>query len=179
MSLENPIIAVIGAGAVGGYYGARLAQHGFCVHLLSRGDGRAIAQSGMRIQSRDGDFSLSPGQIHAHENSASMPAADLILITLKTTANDQFDKLITPILKKDSVILTLQNGLGNEQRLAELFGAERVLGGMAFVCINRIGPGEILHTDHGLIQLGEFAGNSTQRAETIAAIFRKSGGKVI
>jgi 2-dehydropantoate 2-reductase len=174
MSLENPVIAVIGAGAVGGYYGARLAQHGFSVHLLSRTDGGAIGKSGMRIGSRDGDFSLSPEQIHGHQDSASMPPADLILVTLKTTANDQFEKLIRPILKKDSIILTLQNGLGNEQRLAELFGAERVLGGMAFVCINRTGPGEILHTDHGMIQLGEFTGQRSERAEKIAAIFSKS-----
>jgi 2-dehydropantoate 2-reductase len=173
MSLEQPIIAVIGAGAVGGYYGARLAQGGYRVHFHMRGDAQFVRQNGLHIQSRDGDFSLSPNQISAHEQTQTMPKADLIVVTLKTTANDQLANLLAPIVKEDSAILTLQNGLGNEQILADKFGKERVLGGMAFVCINRIGPGRIAHTDHGMIQLGEFGfpEGDSPRARRIAQIF--------
>src|SRR5258708_3811642 len=98
----------------------------------------------MRIQSLDGDFSLSPSQVKVYDDPAAMPKADLVIVTLKTTANDHLEKLITPVLKSDTAISTLQNGLGNEEALAKLFGAERILGGMAFVCINRGKPGEIL-----------------------------------
>jgi len=73
------------------------------------------------------------------------------------------------------VILVLLNGHGNEERLAELFGAQRVLGGMAFVCINRVGPGRISHTDHGVIRLGDFTPpGRSPRAERIAALFNAS-----
>jgi 2-dehydropantoate 2-reductase len=96
-------------------------------------------------------------------------------VTLKTTANGQFGELVGPVLKPESIILTLQNGLGNEERLCELFGAERVLGGMAFVCLNRIGPGQIVHSDHGLIRLGEVQGGMSRRAARIAEIFQSSG----
>ncbi|MGA3068552.1 MAG: 2-dehydropantoate 2-reductase [Tepidisphaeraceae bacterium] len=173
MSLDNPIIAVIGAGAVGGYYGARLAQGGFRVHLHMRSNAPFVRQNGMHIQSRDGDFSLTPGQISVHERTQTMPKADLVVVTLKTTANDQLADLLMPVVKEDSAILTLQNGLGNEQIIADRFGKERVLGGMAFVCINRLSPGRIAHTDHGMIQLGEFgsAEVDSPRARHIAQIF--------
>ena len=111
----------------------------------------------MRIQSLDGDFNLAPAQINAYADPREMPKADLVIVTLKTTANDQLDSLIRPLLKPNTAILTLQNGLGNEQILADLFGKKNVLGGMAFVCINRIAPGHIVHSDHGLIRLGEFS----------------------
>jgi 2-dehydropantoate 2-reductase len=103
-----------------------------------------------------------------------MPKADLIVVTLKTTSNDQFEPLVGPLLGRGTAILTLQNGLGNEDRLAELFGRERVLGGMAFVCINRVGPGVVHHIDHGTIRLGEFGGGPSERAGKIAGMFNAS-----
>jgi 2-dehydropantoate 2-reductase len=129
----------------------------------------------MKIESRDGDFSLSPHDVRAHDHPATIPKADLIIVTLKTTANHLLANLLEPIVKHDTTILTLQNGLGNEEVLAQKFGPERVLGGMAFACINRIAPGQISHTDHGLIQLAEFStpqGDSL-RAARVAEIFSK------
>jgi 2-dehydropantoate 2-reductase len=70
--------------------------------------------------------------------------------------------------------LTLQNGLGNEDRLAELFGAGRVLGGLAFTCINRLAAGEVDHIAHGLIKMGEFGGGASERVGQIAEIFKAS-----
>src|ERR1700683_5312070 len=155
---DDPIIAVIGGGAVGGYYGARLIQHGHRVHLLTASDCGHIQKFGMKISSRDGDFSLKPGQVNAYDDPQKMPKADLVVVTLKTTANHRMWELVEPVVKNETVILTLQNGLGNEELLSGLFGRERVIGGMAFVCINRVGPGEISHTDHGLIKIGEQSG---------------------
>jgi 2-dehydropantoate 2-reductase len=173
---DDPIIAVIGAGAVGGYYGARLIEHGHRVHLFTSSDCSHIKKSGLRIRSRDGDFVLEPGRVNVHDDPREMPKADLVIVTLKTTANHRLNELIEPVLKPDSVILTLQNGLGNEEILGELFGAYRVVGGMAFVCINRTGPGEISHTDHGLIRVGELRGGPSPRVHKIAELL--SGSKV-
>jgi 2-dehydropantoate 2-reductase len=175
VSLDDPVIAVIGAGAVGGYYGARLIQHGHRVHLLTPRDCQAIRRTGMQIHSRDGDFSLSAKQINVYDDPRAMPKADLVIVTLKTTANYHFAELVGPVVKEDSIILTLQNGLGNEELLANLFGDNRVLGGMAFVCINRVAPGEIWHTDHGMIRLGESRGGISERTTKIAGLFSASG----
>src|SRR5205814_4911573 len=103
-----------------------------------------------------------------------MPKADLVIVTLKTTANDQFEQLIRPLVKEGTIILTLQNGLGNEERLAELFGKQRIVGGMAFVCINRIEPGVVNHIAEGLITLGEFQGPASERVARIARMMESS-----
>lgn len=164
-------ISVVGAGALGGYYGGRLAQHGHDVHFLLRGDYDAVRASGLTVKSIDGDFTLPPDRVRAHRDVREMPKSDLVLVTIKSTANDQLPALVAPLLHETTTIVTLQNGLGNEDLLADQFGPHRVLGGMAFVCINRVAPGVIHHTDHGLIRLGEFSGGRSARAETIAAMF--------
>ena len=175
MSLERPIVAIVGAGAVGGYYGARLSQHGHAVHFLLRGDYDVVRRNGWTVHSRDGDFSIPAGAVSVYDDPRKMPKADLVVVTLKSTSNDQYEPLVGPLVKEDTAILTLQNGLGNEDRLAELFGPERVLGGMAFVCINRVAPGVISHTDHGVIRLGEFAGpGRSDRAKRVASMFNAS-----
>jgi 2-dehydropantoate 2-reductase len=176
----RPRIAVVGSGAVGAYYGGRLAQHGHDVHFLVRGDFEAVKANGWTIRSCDGDFVLPPGALNLYDSAETMPCVDLVLVTLKTTSNEAFGPLIGPLLGEGTCILTIQNGLGNEDRLAQLFGAERILGGMAFVCINRIAPGVIHHIEHGLIRLGEFAARGaaaagSARAEAIAALFRGAG----
>lgn len=172
---ERPAIAIVGAGALGGYYGARLAQHGHDVHFLLRRDYDAVRKNGLGIRSWNGDFTLPPGQVQAYRSPSDMPKVDLVVVTIKTTSNDQIDALVRPLLKETTAILTLQNGLGNEDHLARLFGPARVLGGIAFVCINRVGPGLIEHTSHGLIRVGSFAGGATDpRPAQIASLFTAS-----
>src|SRR3954468_5443461 len=175
MNTNRPVIAIVGTGAVGGYYGARLAQGGPDVPFLLRGDYDAVRRNGLVVQSCNGDFTLAPQSLRVYDDPMRMPAADLVVVTLKSTANDKFERLIPPLLRDNTAILTLQNGLGNEERLGELFGRARVLGGMAFVCINRVAPGIIRHTDHGIIRLGDFTlPGRSERALRIAAMFNAS-----
>src|SRR6478672_2819875 len=125
-------IAIIGAGAVGGYYGGRLAEHGHDVHMLLRSDYDHVRLHGLSVRSVSGDFQLRPEQLHVYNDAEAMPKVDLVIVALKSTENQQFQRLITPLLHEKTAILTLQNGLGNEDDLARLFGADRVLGGIAF-----------------------------------------------
>ena len=174
MSTSSPSFAVVGAGAVGTYYGARLAQHGHAVHFLLRSDYAAVRQNGLTIRSPRGDFSLPPGQLHIYDSAPKMPPVDVVLVTLKTTSNAFYAPLISPLLHQNTAILTLQNGLGNEDQLAALFGPRRILGGLAFTCINRIAPGEIEHLAHGHIKLGEFLEGPSPRAAGLAQLFAAS-----
>jgi 2-dehydropantoate 2-reductase len=174
MMLEKPVIAIVGTGAVGAYYGGRLAQHGHDVHFLLRGDYPAVKRNGWTVRSCHGDFSIPASAVHAYDDPSRMPKADLVIVTLKTTANEQFERLIPPLVKEETSILTLQNGLGNEERLAELFGAQRIMGGMAFVCINRVEPGVVNHIAEGLITLGEFDGPAGSRVRRIAGMLQSS-----
>lgn len=128
----------------------------------------------MHVKSCAGDFDVPASAMNCYHTPEEMPKADVVIVTLKTTANAHLKQLITPVLHESTAVLTLQNGLGNEQTLAELFGEQRVLGGLAFVCINRISPGEIHHSDYGLIKIGEYHPGITARLKQLHAIFNAS-----
>jgi 2-dehydropantoate 2-reductase len=162
-------IGVIGAGALGLYYGAMLQRSGQDVHFLLRRDYQAICQAGLTVSSVNGDFHLP--QVNAYLDAAQIDPVDLVLVGLKTFANRQLVKLVAPLLGPETGILTLQNGLGNEELLAEAFGAERVLGGIAFLCSNRGEPGEVKHLGEGRIRLGEFSGGLSRRSQQLVEIF--------
>jgi 2-dehydropantoate 2-reductase len=172
----NRSIAIVGSGAMGGYYGARLASAGFPTHFLLRGDYQAVRERGWTVKSCDGNFAVPADRLHAYRNPTDMPKVDLVVITLKTTSNGELRHLVWPLVGEKTILLTLQNGLGNEDELARHFGAERVVGGVAFVCINRTGPGIIDHISHGLIHIGDFVGGAeaSRRVEEIAEDFRSA-----
>lgn len=162
-------VAVVGCGAVGSYYGARLWQTGADVHFLLRSDYGVVSRQGVRILSPLGDFVARP---HCAPEPGQIGVVDLVVIGLKTTANDQFAHLLPPLVGPQTMVLTLQNGLGNEEALARLFPREQILGGLCFVCLNRIAPGVVRHLDHGRVVLGELAGPPRSRTHALAHRFR-------
>jgi 2-dehydropantoate 2-reductase len=145
-------VAVIGAGAVGCYYGARLAQAGHEVHFLMRRDFEAVRARGLAIRSKDGDFRLDAPLVH--RASAEIGPVDWVICALKATALEEAPDLVAPCVGDGTRILLLMNGLGLEDRFAEWFGPERIYGGLAFTCINREAPGVVHHIDYGPITLG-------------------------
>lgn len=165
-------IGVVGCGAVGSFYGARLARTGAETHFLLRSDYDAVHAHGVRIQSVEGDFTVRP---HAARRPEEIGACDVVLIGLKTTANDQFGALLPPLVGPATRVVTLQNGLGNEDRLAALFGPERIFGGLCFVCLNRLEPGVIRHLAHGAVVLGEYRRPPSARVHSLAALFTQAG----
>jgi 2-dehydropantoate 2-reductase len=165
-------IAVVGCGAVGSFYGAKLARAGQEVHFLLRSDYDAVRRKGVLIRSPQGDFQVRP---KCARSPVEIGAADLVIIALKTTANDQFASLLPPLVGPATVVLTLQNGLGNEDLLGRLFPLEQIMGGLCFVCLNRVEPGIIQHLDHGQVVLGEFQRWPEPRTQDIASMFRHAG----
>ncbi len=163
-------IAIVGSGALGLYYGALLQRGGADVHFLLRSDYDAITGDGLRVYSPDGNFHLP--HVQGYRSPAEIGPVDLVLVGLKTGSNDAFSPLITPLLHDQTQILTLQNGLGNEEALAKLFGAERILGGVAFLCSNRGEAGTVHHLGAGRIVMGEHVRITSERVERIAALFR-------
>lgn len=169
---------------MGGYYGARLCRAGHEVHFLLRSDYDVLRERGVEVRSYQGDFRARP-------RCARLPheigPADCVVIGLKTTANAEFPRLLPPLVGPATRVVTLQNGLGNEEALARLFPPTQILGGLCFVCLNRLAPGVIVHTDHGRIALGEYApgvgaevaGGSLcaagERARSLSDTFRAAG----
>lgn len=176
MSLADPLpdrprIAIVGAGAVGCYYGGRLAEHGHDVHFLMRSDYDSVMRDGLQISSPLGDAHL---KVQAHRSAKAIGPCDLVIIALKATSNPVLLEVLPPLMHDKTLLLTFQNGLGNEEFLAQHFGADRVLGGLCFVCINRTAPGQILHIAQGRINLGEHTRAPLPRTHGIAEAFQAS-----
>ncbi len=171
---REPAIAVVGAGAIGGYYGALLARAGADVRFLLRRDLDHVRAHGLRVvQPPDGDFALVRPRVFG--TTAEIGPVDLVIIGIKATANDALVELLPPLLRANTALLLLQNGLGGDAFLARHFGPERVIGGLCFVCLNRTAPGEITCTLPGYVAVGEFAGPPTDRLRSLAAQLGRAG----
>jgi 2-dehydropantoate 2-reductase len=170
--------AIIGTGAVGGYYGALLQHAGFDVHFLLHHDYDHVRDHGLIIDSVHGNFQLP--DVRAYNDPQKMPRCDVVIIALKTTANDVLKDILPHVVKKDGFVLTLQNGLGSEEEIAAIAGSDRVIGGLCFLCSNKIAPGHIRHLDYGLITLGEYRadgqpGGITPRLERLGSELQSAG----
>ena len=176
--MPNRTYAILGTGALGGYYGACLQQAGLEVHFLLHSDYELVYQHGLVIESPDGDFALP--HVNAYGDVAEMPRCDVVVVALKTTQNYLLPKMLPDVVKEDGVVLVLQNGLGIEEEVAQIVGSKRVIGGLCFLCSNKVGPGHIRHLDYKQITLGEYTpdyqvGGITERMRQIADDFERSG----
>jgi len=145
---------IIGTGAIGGYYGGRLAKAGNEVHFLLHSDYDFVKQNGLRVDSVNGDFYLDKPLVY--NTTVDMPLCDVVLVCLKTTQNQLLKELLPPLLHKDTLAVLIQNGLGIEADLAAGFPGLQIAGGLAFICSGKVGAGHIVHSDLGKISMGGF-----------------------
>jgi 2-dehydropantoate 2-reductase len=147
--------AIIGAGAIGGFYGACLQKAGFDVHFLFNSDYQYVCQHGLVIESPNGDFNLA--SVQAYHDANQMPRCDVVIVALKTTNNYLLPQILPQVLKDDGVVLVLQNGWGMEEEIAQIVGSDRLIGGICFTFNYKLGAGHIRHLDYGLITLADYA----------------------
>ena len=166
-------MAIVGSGAIGLYYGGRLAAAGENVKFLLRSDFDEIQQNGLRCESIHGDFELP--QVQGFRRAEEIGPVDLVIVAWKATANSHLADVLPPLLHADTQVLTLQNGLGNCEAIAAITGSERVLGGLCFVCLNRLSPGFVKHLASGRISIGEFRPDGRGRAAEIVRRFKAAG----
>jgi 2-dehydropantoate 2-reductase len=165
--------AVIGTGALGGFYGGMLAKAGQDVHFLFRSDYEYVIKHGLQVDSVNGDFHLP--EVNAYPNTKEMPLCDVILVCLKTTGNHHLPELIKPMLHAKSVVVLLQNGLGLEEDLSAQLPEVAIAGGLAFICSNKIGPGHIHHLDYGKLIIGSFNVSNAEILKRLVEDFKLAG----
>lgn len=167
-------IVVAGSGGTGGYFGAKLAAAGHKVTFLARGAHlRAIRDNGLTVRSAvEGEWNVP---VEAAESLDGHDPADLVLFCVKSFDTDEAAAVIRPVVGPDTAVLSIQNGIDNEDKLAASLGAEHVLGGVAYIFANIEAPGVIAHHQLGRIILGEMAGGGSLRAEAIAETLRSAG----
>lgn len=179
--MSNLKYAILGTGALGGFYGAKLQQAGNEVHFLLHRDYQQVSSHGLVVESKDGDFNLP--KVNAYDDAKNMPDTDVVVVALKTTHNHLLPKMLPNVVKKDGVVLVLQNGFGIEEDIAKIVGNDKVMGGLCFLCSNKIAPGHIRHLDYGQIIFGEYTANYhrvgiSDRMQRIREDFEKAGIKI-
>ena len=163
---------VIGTGALGGYYGGQLAKSGKDVHFLFNSDFQHVVRNGLRVDSIKGDFHLN--NINAYNSADNMPACDVVLVCLKTTNNNLLKELLPPVLHEKSVVILIQNGLGNEEDLEQQIPDIEIAGSLAFICSAKVGPGHISHTDLGRLVIAPYNTKQTELLGKVGSDFQES-----
>jgi 2-dehydropantoate 2-reductase len=167
-------IVVIGAGGVGGYFGARLARAGIDVTMLARGHHlAAIQRDGLRVRSTiEGEYVAKP---EAAPDLRGVPPADLVLLAVKAFDTETALESARPVVGTETPVLTLQNGIDGPERIEAALGPGHALGGAAYVFATIEAPGVIAHRFAGRIVFGEMDGLTTPRAERVRDAFTRAG----
>ncbi len=169
------IYTVIGTGAIGGYYGAKLAFSGNEVHFLLHSDYEYVKANGLYVKSYDGNFSLPC--VNAHCSTEDIPKSDVVIVALKSVNNGLLKTLLPPILKEDTIVLLIQNGIGVEEDLQREFPRLQIAAGLAFICSAKTEPGIINHQFYGSINIGNYSCNDTERFERMVTDMTNAGIK--
>ncbi len=166
-------VGIVGSGAVGSYYGARLARSGCDVVFLLRSDWEVVMRRGFSIEEQtEESFQIYP--VRGYRRTEEMGTCDLVIIALKATSREALRQLLPPLLGPETAVVALQNGLGNEEWLARGFPNRAILGGIVFACLTRTGPGKVKNTGFGKIELGSHRGSDTALLQDVAALFERA-----
>ena len=167
--------AIIGTGAIGGYYGGKLAHSGQEVHFLLHSDYEYAKEHGLQVDSCDGSFHLD--HVNAYNDTTLMPKADVVLVCLKTINNFTLSTLLPPLLKDDTVVVLIQNGIGVEADVEAKFPGIQLIAGLAFICSGKTEPGRVNHQCYGQINFGNYSCRDAARMQALLDDFNGAGIK--
>jgi 2-dehydropantoate 2-reductase len=163
---------VIGSGAIGGYYGGRLAKAGQEVHFLFRSDYEYVKKNGLQVDSCDGSFHI---QANAYNNTSDMPQCDVVLVCLKSVNNDKLKKLLPPLLHPRTLVVLIQNGIGVEEDVQRDFPGVQLAAGLAFICSAKTEHGRVNHQCYGSINLANYSCKDEALMQAVVSEFREAG----
>ena len=164
---------IIGTGAIGGYYGAKLAHAGQEVHFLLRSDYEYVKQHGLQVDSCDGSFHLD--DVNAYQRPEDMPVCDVVLVCLKSVNNSKLLALLPPLLHDRTLVVLIQNGIGVEEDVQKMFPNVQLAAGLAFICSAKTQPGIVSHQCYGSINLADYSCRDEALIQTVVDEFREAG----
>lgn len=169
--MEKKKILVCGAGAVGLYYGGRLAEHGHEVSVVARSDYEVAREKGYSVKSIAGDFHFTPHRV-LKDASEYGENADYVFLTSKVLPQVDSSALIRGALRdSDSVIVLIQNGVNIEEPVKRDFPGHELISGIAYIGASRPARGQVLHTGAGRLKIGSYPGGVSDKVRELAALF--------
>lgn len=170
----QPRILVVGTGAIGGFYGGKLAQGGARVATLCRSDYKTVKAKGISVSSSLGDFHFTPEKVIRDVREYG-PPPDYILVGLKVLPEINTAEIIKDVVGRETAIVLLQNGVEIEEPVAKAFPNNEIIGGLAFICVTRTDPGHIDHIDFGRLVIGLFPAGKSAKVDRLANLFEEAG----
>ncbi len=164
---------VIGTGAIGGYYGAKLAHAGQEVHFLFHSDYEYVRAQGLQVDSCDGAFHLT--DVNAYQHTEDMPLCDVVLVCLKSVNNSMLNSLLPPLLHQQTLVVLIQNGIGIEEDVQKMFPDVQLAAGLAFICSAKTQPGHVNHQCYGSINLANYSCKDETLMQKVVDEFRLAG----
>ena len=164
---------IIGTGAIGGYYGAKLAHAGQEVHFLLRSDYEYVKQHGLQVDSCDGSFHLD--DVNVYQHAEDMPQCDVVLVGLKSVNNSKLQSLLLPLLHGETLVVLIQNGIGVEEDVQKMFPGVQLAAGLAFICSAKTQPGLVSHQCYGSINLANYSCQDEALMQAVVDEFRQAG----
>ena len=164
---------IIGTGAIGGYYGAKLAHAGQEVHFLLHSDYEYVKQHGLQVDSCDGSFHLD--DVNAYQRPEDMPVCDVVLVCLKSVNNSKLLALLPPLLHDRTLVVLIQNGIGVEEDVQKMFPNVQLAAGLAFICSAKTQPGIVSHQCYGSINLADYSCRDEALIQAVVDEFREAG----
>ena len=168
----NMRYGIIGTGAIGGYYGAKLARAGQEVHFLLRSDYGYVKEHGLQVDSCDGSFHLA--DVNAYEHTEDMPPCDVVLVALKSVNNGKLQTLLPPLLHDHTLVVLIQNGIGVEEDVQKMFPDVQLAAGLAFICSAKTEPGVVSHQCYGSINLANYSCRDEAKMQAVVDEFRQA-----
>jgi 2-dehydropantoate 2-reductase len=165
--------AVIGAGAVGGYFGGRLANAGRDVCFLLHSDYDYVCSHGLRVDSCRGDFLINP--VQAYRDAAGLPQCDVVLVGLKTVNNHLLPDMLRKVTGPETLVVLIQNGIGMEDDLQAAMPGLQIAAATAFICSAKAGPGHISHMDYGTLTIANYSCRDNGRIDALVIDLTESG----
>ena len=163
---------VIGTGAIGGYYGAKLAHAGQEVHFLLHHDYVYVCSHGLQVNSCEGSFHLT--DVNAYQQTEDMPPCDVVLVALKSVNNDKLQSLLPPLLHPQTLVVLIQNGIGVEEDVQRMFPNVQLAAGLAFICSAKTEPGRVNHQCYGSINLANYSCKDEALMQQVVDDFRQA-----
>ena len=167
-------IAIMGSGGLGGYFGGMLARAGEDVHFIARGPHlEAMRSNGLTVKTSSiGEFTIP---VNVTDDPSEIETADLVMMCVKTYDTESAAQLIRPLIGSDTVVISVQNGIENEENIGRVIGSEHVLGCMCYVTSNIESPGVVKEIFCQDISLGEPEGGPSSRVDELANTLEGAG----
>jgi len=166
---------IIGTGAIGGYYGGKLAHDGQEVHFLLHSDYDFVKTHGLTIDSCEGSFCLE--HPHVYRSTYDMPVCDVVLVCLKSVNNELLKTLLPPLIDEHTLVVLIQNGIGVEADVQAMFPTLQLAAGLAFICSSKTKPGVVSHQCYGHINIGNFSCKDEALIQCLVSEMNKAGIK--